>query len=737
MGLDVALDFKVNVPFSSQSLTVEVERNDNFGVVGERVELSISALNGFNLASPSPPFVSFIPKDHLVDVKWTITPPSGEPLEFTKLDRHIQPFKNRMAFFTTHGFLIPWTDGAWGWQVEALDGYGNEHVETGTFNVAPLSSLGIPASRTFILNDGSNLTGAPAHDAGNVFSDWGAMWQAFPTDSGPIRVAVQAGHTFSNQTGGSIRGDVSSVTGIFVEKFGGTSQTTLQIDANFGVLLNFGWSGTLCVTGDIVLQRQTPWRMNQGNVPQRTGSEWGICFECRNDVHANINLLGTTIDGWFYGMGTVGANVEPKLAMEDCDVPHYINFIVAHFGGLQSKLLVRGSRWDSPPDAFQGGLRHQGVTLLREWDNIHQWRFGNLGLVIFDANQGAVFHGWSETSQQWQNVQSIRIDQGSEGNSNIFFSRNLLEGGGITGSGQFDPVANNIVICRNVMLGASQGFGDKFNWAFSGASIYRNFFIGSSATRDPGTVQNKIGQNLTDRTADPFLVNWNTYIDYRAGVLGESDVGVDLGGVAEDFFRGENNLIHAPNYTTPITPSEAMVSSGFSITPQNTVGAVLGYVRVQTTEALEIGQTSAAIPWPAEVDGTQTNLATFSGGLQRHRVQHKLQSSGSIAKPFFPVTISDVGGGNFTFTVQSNGVTGDPATGFDGVADEVHIRLDRRHDPVARPNSSTPTAEGELLQPAANIPISTGSKAPVAPYDFFGNIVTGTACQGAIQVDAV
>lgn len=728
----MALDFRANVAFSNPTITFAITR-DAMSVTGEKVQLDLTSATGFNL--PSAVYANYEARNHDLEIKWTVTPPAGEPATWTKTDRTIDAFKDRLVFWGSSAFYIPSVAGTYTVECEASDRFGNTDTVSDTFTVLSVDALAIPSSRTFILYDGVNLTGAPAHDAGNRYTEWHTLINSLPDTAVNVRVAVLGGHTFTGAGIASLSDD-NFLTGIYVEQYG-TGQSVIECndpgtnDCAF-MLFNTAWAGTFVLNGDFLIQRETPWRMNAGN-PLRTGTSWGTAFEFRSTTAPKISLSGVSIDGFLDLFASNGSQTLPEIGCEDCDFLHYINFLAFINGSQPGSFMLRGCRYDNPPDVFAGAIRHQNVSTVEFYGaSAHTNRFGNMK-IIFDGCQQAFAFGWSWTPQDWQQHQPNRLDQAGDAGSKVVVTRCLLEGTAfalVAGGG----ATNDMLFERNIILGGTQGMGGNTSeCGHSGITWRNNIFISPDLSRDPGAEQNKLGFFVTTRDANPQKFMFNTFIDLRAGPYDVNNVGVDLGGLPTEIIQEESNLIYCPNYDTPIVPDGVtMVSRAESVTPNNTVGSVLGFVQVDLTENLNVGDTSAPINWPNDVDGSATSLATFSGGLGHHYIQEKLFSR--TAAPFYRISVNDVGGGQFTVTVDANWVPGDPNTLIDiGVYDYV-IRLDRRHDPIARPGSATPAGSGTILEPSANIPVAINNEMGAPRYDFFGVERTGTACQGAVQV---
>lgn len=708
--------------------TITITRGP-LGCVGEAVYFEVENVTGFPLTTGS--FIRFDPVFHEIEWKWTITPPSGsEPTTWVAPTRNITANKNRLRHWGKWGFFTPMVqDGTYTIAVEGRHRPSGRVVNLSTtFDVVTQISV---ATRVLIVYDGSNLTGAPAHSAGDRYTSFKAAHSAARGINGTVLISFLGGYASSETFSNEVR-DTDAVDHIIVNTYG-TGKGRINISGGSGnrrfMWFRAGWNGGFVWQN---VEIEGTWDMTAG-LSGSTEGAYGDGFYFAGSPWFSMSGAGPSKMGTLM-VSTAGAQ---SVFVEDVVMRHYLDYRCFNYDA--ARLMFRGCDMDNPPNATVGFLDNDSSSFNQPRNQHTSIRTGNMNRLLisgctFLTNvgwSGLINNNWASHQPAWRYKESTG-DGGPGGN--IIVERCLCEGNAPIG-GQSDR-AHNGLFERNMILGTTQGSGLGGSCRASGTTARLNFFLGSSADRDPsasprsggGEYQFKIGRDISpviggvDNT-DPVRIYCNLAYDpaaedYQSWACGFINLSTSPLAVVA------NNLAYAPNYTTPVAPDGAL-SPRTGVTVANTVGSRLGFThhRVDFGTA-NIGDTKGPFPWFNDLDGNPVDGDTFSGGPGWHIIHN---SAGATTN-WWRVSLNDLGNGTFTITFLAENAGGYPVT-----YGNHRLQLDRRHDIVTVPGTASIADDGRIWAPDSIVP-ATGQW--VTYWDFFENVREATTCVGPIAVEA-
>ena len=162
--------------------------------IDEGIFVEVTSVDGATIAGSEDTFVVYDPVLHRVGLNggWTVIGPDGSTWSLPA--DHPDALKNRKQESGIFISYIPRVAGTYLFMFLSEDDTGFPISGSVSVTVKAPEVVFAPA-QTIILYDGADLTGAPAHDVGNRFTDYSAAISAFHTalNTGPARLAILGG----------------------------------------------------------------------------------------------------------------------------------------------------------------------------------------------------------------------------------------------------------------------------------------------------------------------------------------------------------------------------------------------------------------------------------------------------------------------------------------------------------------------------------------------------------------
>ena len=707
------------------SARVEISRK-GLNCVGEAIRFEAVDVTGLSVTDG--PYDRYDPLDHEIEWFWTITAPTGEPSEWTAVNRLAPLHNDRLSAYGRYGFVVPRSAGTWRFDVWGVDANGDTVEAAATVDVAPWGDVAADAD-TWLLHDG-DLTGAPVHDAARRYATWDGMVAALKsvTAGGHIRVQIKGGATFS-QTSVLALADIDC-TSLILHTYGSGRATVTHVPGG-GDFYEDNWfndQNVILCGLDIV----GPWDSTVEG-PDDTTVRIAVDMITNGEERGperGLNIFDCTFSGW--GNTFYCDNQMVHMYLEDVVITNHLELALFSNGVW----YLRGCNFDDHPLALCGGRRNDASTADGAQRNAHAITRGG-GIRVIDACQMFCHNGWSWwDSGGWPAAQpNVRfdVDPSSAPTAKCNIQRSVFEGHGIAIGSTSDTAIGptNILIERNIILGIHQP--PKVETALSGVTIRNNVIIGASASRSavasvrPRIVLDSRLVHAASGNNDPVRLVNNTIVD-----LLPAD-GAFVGLTVAEAFPDQavaNTLEYAPNYATPHQPDGTLVAE-----PGTTPicgGARMGFTHHRFTLVSDLapGTSSAEIPWFDDYDGVAVDDTTFAGGAGKHNLFGGSYSGRSSS---YWTTAEGL-----SFSLSPTGVTLSLASdaGYTILSGDYRLQLDRRHNlsgPI--PGSATPAADGQLWAPAA--PAVPDAPLAVPHFDFFGRVRSAVEpTKGAIDPNA-
>lgn len=639
------------------------------------------------------------------NAKWTITCPEGEADSWVAPERLTTAQKNRKVAYGNSGFFIPTTAGEYTIEFESWDKSGTPISGSGSFTVKALEDV-YTSARTFILYDGSDLTGAPTHDVANRYTDYNSARDAFfsSMSSGHSRLAILGGDEY---TVADYFGTRDKTYCGHVGSYGtGRAICNVPVDKRFFFQNGTGGPGMTFNGLDVI---------GTWDATTEIGGQPNDLFSFQHDVAYSGGERFSMSDMKIAG-GNKGILVQyhTNVFAEDVEFADHLDFSIYHERTDWSGF--RGCKFEDDPACLAGGRRYTraGASVFR--NNHSHIRTAYHGNYTVD---GCTFFGqraWTYNGNfLWVAFQQmLRINTSGEQDPRLNMQRSIVEGSMSVGSlADSTQYPGNILIAKNYFMGTCNS--TYLELKISGSLVCDNIFVQPDTGPAPGANINSpqiwIASDVssTPTNNDPVVIEGNTVIDERTGTLTwDGFINVSEAFTSQTV---RDNLEYAPNYDTPYSSDGAL--SGTATYTAINEGTKIGYTNHEVTVDSDIanGNSSDVFPWFNDNDGVAVDETTFSGGAGYHEL--------FIGHPLgYPENFYHDDGGNgdgtgdILFTLTSSGVQWQNVSGGTIAAGDYYLQLDRRHNLAGyATGTATPASAGKVYRPSSDVtPAGTPSK---------------------------
>lgn len=583
----------------------------------EAVNLSGFAANG----GPGPGEI-YDPSAHEITFVWTVR---GAPLSaFQAPQNMVTAWRNaNLAYGKRVAMNFP-AAGTYTIDLWAVDRQGTTAQAETTIVVVEAASA-YPGTNTVCFSPAGDFTGAPP--GAQTTTSYAGLQSIIDGASNPLRLLLRKSETYADfQT--NVRDGRLTHVGSY-----GTGAKPVVRPPEW--VPKAGYAQTACFNiRDRSVETQITFEgidfQGYWDSTTETGAEsWSPLFWRQKTSATHFTIHGCDFSG--FGSTGIGAKdgVAATLIVADCVVTNWQNYGLYTQNNRDETLGFIGCRVMQDVNALNGG--DQGKDNIA---NDHgPFRLSNPAKVYIGQCDVFSRNGWTDADQP-----CLRLNTSGAEGTYVNVDRCVLEGGfvSVNASGESTAVEENAqnFIFDKVLMIATAAFNTRFARSHFGGCTWRNVigvvpdvnsFNGHGFTTGIDLVPDGNTQGSTNPGAPVAIYN-ATFVNLRTA--GAAWQAVDSG-AAFDTETVENNIVHAPNYGSPVN-ADAPIDVATVFT-----GIIPRYAGVEYGFATVSGTLSGNVP-----DGNSFEIPYASLTLARLSTSDTHHSTASTDKAYWDAILA-------------------------------------------------------------------------------------------------
>lgn len=250
-----------------------------------------------------------------------------------------------------------------------------------------------------------------------------------------------------------------------------------------------------------------------------------------------------------------------RLLIANCALSNWQSYgIYLQNGHKQKYVALIGNRIAQIPDALDGG---RGKRVLHNWHG--PIRIAHCNKAYIAQNDLFARGGWSFLNPGLADQPCIRLDSKGVPNSTYILDRNVCEGGfkivALSGEDESEPDhPGNYLLDKNLLIATGKLAGSLVDCSRGGTTIRNTVgVIFDVLTAQSGNSQDRaLVRLLMDNPAginadEPIRLYNNTLLNLQSSDNDRDQVWRDLVVAEFNNVTSENNVLHAPSHSTPVT----------------------------------------------------------------------------------------------------------------------------------------------------------------------------------------